>query len=416
MNKRIIVLSGTIVLMAITAAVTYSFSYRHAMKKFNNMVAGINERHAMYNKLGDIDQVIRQEYIDEIDEAYLKESLCNGYINGLKDSSCEYLTSAEYKLCLANRAGKTVNSGIDIIKNECGYIEVINVANESAAQEAGIKVGDIILKINNIDVKELSYTKCVRNLTGSIGSHISLSITRPSNINEKSNIDLNLKKYQGNPIDHHMINENVGYLAIHKFTNESVQSFYNAIDELQYQGAQGFIIDIRNNNIGDINNVAKILDKILPAGDIISKIDKASESKILYTSSDEEFSLPIAILINNETIGAAEIFASAIKDYNKGTIIGENTKGQTVENKIVPLSDGTAVNLPIAHYVTPNSGIITNVGLAPNIYIEMPIEAKYRLERRNLNVEDDNQLQEAIKTLNIPNDLSIDKENTNIEE
>lgn len=411
MNKKVLIISGIIALVALT----YTVSYNMAIRKFNNVISGINERQSMYNKISDIDQIIRQEYIGDIDENMLQEELAKGYINGLYNTDCNYLTPNEYKMYLAEKSGKTIDIGATFVKSLDSNIEITSIFEGSAAANANLKVGDIITKINGKDVSNIGFDKAIKLLQGNNNNKIDIDLYRNNSDIKQFSVTLQISQYQNSHILSRLINNNIGYINILNFANGSANEFYNVFDTLQYQGAQGFIIDLRDTAYGEISNVAELLDKILPAGDLISIVNKTGESKVVYKSGDEEINVPINILINNNTKGAAEIFASAFKDYSKGLIIGEPTAGKAFEIKSFPLSDGSALCIPIANYTTPKSGILTNSGLAPDFIINMSTDDKYKLQRYSLSDESDIQLKEAINKLPIP-EKSDSNDNNNLDE
>lgn len=396
-EHKINIIYITVTVIAMTVAVTYNIAFNVAMSHFNQKVAGINERQAMFNKLSDVDQSIRQDYVGTIDEKLLQESLCNGYIRGLTDAYSLYMPEEVYKIYNAFENGKSFNIGVTTIQNSKGQIEIVDVQPQSPAESAGIKKGDIILKINNYDTSTVKYEESLIKLNGTPGSKINICLLREQS--ETIKITVTCSKVEMNNIDYSIINNKVGYISIYRFDSLLPKKFEEAISELKNQGAESYIIDLRNNFFGNIEYSAKVLDCLLPAGDLISTVDKNGESKLLYTSGDSSMDLKFVVLVNKHTSGASEIFASAVKDYGAAKIIGESTAGKTTCNKVIPISDGSAILFPIAHYVTKDSVILTGVGLLPDKVITMPGDKKDLLIRRNLKLEDDNQVQGALKEL-----------------
>lgn len=396
-KNKVNIICTVVTLVAITVAITYNIAFNAAMSHFNQKVAGINERQAMFNKLSDVDQSVRQDYVGTIDEKALQESLCNGYINGLPDSYSLYMSEEVYKLYNAFENGKSFNIGVTTIQNGKGQIEVVDVQPQSPAESAGIKKGDIILKINNYDTSTIKYEESLIRLTGTPGSQIDIYLLREES--EALKVTVTCSKLEMNNIDYSIVNNKVGYISIYRFDNLLPKKFEEAVSSLKDQGAESYIIDLRNNFFGDMEYSAKVLDYLLPGGELISTIDKNGESKLLYTSGNLSMNSKFVVLVNKNTSGAGEIFASAVKDYGVAKIIGENTAGKTTYNKVIPFSDGSAILLPTAHYITKNSGVLTGVGLLPDKVINMPETKKELLIKRDIKIEDDNQVQEALKEL-----------------
>lgn len=298
-------------ILATAISITYVISYSSAVNKFNQVVAYLNERQAMYTKLSQIDQAIRQDYIGSIDENKLKSSVCTGYLSGIDDSNIVYFSAEDYDKYVRN--------------------------------------------------------KSVKNNTDSIGSL--------------------------------MLSEKTGLIAIYSFNNRTFGQFKDAIKNLSSSGMEKLVIDIRNNDSDNTEVVSKVLGEILPSGEILSTIDKMGTKEILYTSDGGELNLPLVVITDNGTKSGAEVFASAIKDYNKGALIGGKTAGEGYERKIISLSDGSVLSIPRANYVTLSGNIFTGSGIEPDVKVEMSDETKELLLNHSLSPFEDPQILESLKIL-----------------
>lgn len=392
-KKFIICMSVT--LIAVVIAITYAVGYNAAMNRFNKVLSEVNERQIMYAKLSEVDQVVRQNYLGQIDEEKLRESMCSGYISGIDQYYAEYLDAEEYKSYSDLKSSKYSDIGIQSI-NTNGNIEVVAVVDSSPAQKADIQKGDIITAIDSKSVKDIGYDKSILLLSKAIGSKTQIDFIR--NSEENKTVEVTHESYQKNPVTYTMLENNtIGKITISEFSSESVSAFDHAVSELKNNSAQSFILDLRNCKGNEITYAAQILDKILPDGALISTVDKNGESNVLYTSNAMEFQYPIAVLVNSGTSGAGELVASAIKDYQKGEVIGQTTAGNTTLKKDYPLSDGSAIIIDIAHYTTKSGNIITNVGVTPTKEVELSSEKRALLDRNNLSINDDDQVQSAIE-------------------
>ncbi len=388
--------------IAVVSAVIYPIAYNNAISNFNKKIAEINERQAMYSKLNLIDQSIRQDYIGIIDENLLQESLCVGYTNGLTDSYSMYMNSEVYKKYLAIESKKAYKTGATIIKNRKNQLEIVDIIEGSPAQSSGLQRGDILMMISNIDVEKMKYEEVLIRLSGSAGETIDIQVFRKNvdnNSGELVKLSVTCGKYNEDSLSHCLLENSVGYISIYDFNCEILEKFKNSVEQLKESGATTYIIDLRNNFSGKIEYGAKILDYLLPAGNLVSTIDKKGNKQVLYVSGPESFESKYILLTNENTSQTGEIFASAVKDFKVATIIGENTRGRTTKNSVVPLSDGSALMVPVAHYITLNENILTGLSVSPDIFVDMSISNQDLLNKKMLNVENDNQLQEALKLL-----------------
>lgn len=410
MGKKVSV-GVVIALVAITAAITFTLSYNMAMSKFNETVADVNERQQMYNKLSAIDQRVRQNYLGEIDESKLSDGICAGYIAGLADSKGQYMSAEKYKEFLAGTSENSVGIGVETIPDDDGNMEVVSVVPASPADQQGISKGDIIIKVGGKDVKRIGYSDATGKLDGAIGSSLDLELLRTVESGEESEDDVPAstletvkltivrQAYEKKNIDSHLINETIGYISITKFTSQTVEQFQQEVESLIKQGAASLIFDVRNCSGGDVEPVGKILDYLLPAGNLIGTIDKAGVEEFQIQSDAKELDIPMAVLTNDGTYGAAELFASAIKDYKKAGIIGEKTAGRGTQDKVFPLSDGSAIVISIANYVTMNGQIFTGIGIEPTAAVALDQDQRALLNRKSLPEGADPQIQAAVTYL-----------------
>ena len=402
-------LGATIALMAITAAITFSVSYMAAMNKFNATVADVNERQAMYSKLNEIDQTVRQNYSGAIDEEKLKDGICAGYISGLQDSAGQYLSPAKYQEYLSGIQENYVGIGVETVADSDGNMEIVVVFPNSPAQKQGIQKGDIIVKIDDSDVKRIGYAEAVSRLDGDVGSTVALTLLREETKEDdegKTAVQtqtlvktIKRSEYEETTVSSHFINGTIGYIRISDFAAATPEEFQTTLSGLQESGIASLVIDVRNNPGTDVEAAAKVLDTLLPAGNLISSVDKDGKETVLYTSDASELGLPMRVLQNDGTYSAAELFASAIKDYKKNTVIGETTAGRGNEEKAVPLSDGSAVIIAVGSYQTPKSGVFTGTGIAPDTEIAMSPEQRELFNRHSLSDTGDPQLQAAVTAL-----------------
>lgn len=411
MGKRL-PLGAAVSISAVTAAVTVSLTYVYAMNSFNSKVADINERQAMYQKLSEIDQKARQDYIGAIDEDALTDGICAGYVAGLGDSHAQYLSAQKYKEYLAANGEKSVGVGIKTVQDEDGNMEVTEVLPNSPAEKAGIKKGDVIVTMDGKEIARITYGDALNKLDGTAGTKVALGVLRPQAQNASSSsaassgaaaqsltFTVTRAEYTDRTITYAMINGNAAYLKISEFTGDTPTNFSTALNKLVGEKACGIVVDLRNNPGGSVESAAKVLDLLLPAGNTVSSRDKSGKVTVEYTSKTGEVDLPVSVLMNGSTYGAAEIFAADIRDFKKGLLVGEKTAGYGTKDEAVPLSDGSAMILSVADYLTVGGETFQGTGIKPDVGKSLTDEQKSLLERNQLPFSEDPQIQAGVTAL-----------------
>ena len=388
---------------AAAAAVTVSLTYVYAMNSFNSKVADVNERQAMYAKLSEIDQKARQDYVGEIDEQALTDAICAGYVAGLGDSGAKYYSAARYQEDRAGLTGRNVGVGVSTVQDEDGNMEIVDVLPGSAAEKAGLQAGDVVLAIDGREVIRLTYGEAVNKLDGTAGTTVELSVLRPAagegGQAETLSFTVTRAEYVQRSVTSAVINGNVGYLAVSQFREDGSSAFSEALSSLLRQGVVGLVIDLRNNSGGDMQAMAESLDMLVPAGSTVTSRDSSGTETVEYTSSANEIGVPVSVLVNGSTYGAAELFAADVQDYGKGLVVGEQTAGSGEKLEIIPLSDGSAMMLPIAEYLRIGGGEITDSGVTPDVEKSLDEDQAALLLRRRLEPQDDAQVQAAVTAL-----------------
>ena len=407
MSKKLS-LGATVSLMAITAAITVSLTYVYAMNNFNSKMADVNKRQAMYTKLSEIDQKVRQDYIGNIDEAALNDGICAGYVAGLSDLNGKYMSAQKYKTYLSGTAKNNIGVGIQTIQDEDGNMEIIDVLANSPAQKSNLKKGDIITAINGKEVIRISYGEALNQLDGAAGSVVKFTLLR--RMGEKASgsqsiplqsltISVTRAEYRTKTLITALINGNVGYLRLTDFKEETAAEFEKAVNDFTKQKAVGLVIDLRNNSGSNVEAMAKVLDVLLPAGNLVNSVSKDGKTTVEYTSDAKQTALPISVITNSSTYGAAELFAGDIRDYKKGMLVGEKTAGFGTKDQVLPLSDGSAIIIPVAKYATMGGTSFNGIGINVDIQKSLSVTQKNLFDRRSLAGGDDPQLQAAVGAL-----------------
>ncbi len=409
MSKKVS-LGAAVSIAAIASAITVSLTYVYAMDSFNKKVADVNARQAMYQKLSEIDQKARQNYVGTINESALTDAICAGYAAGLGDSHAQYLSAAKYREYLSASDSKSTGVGVHTVQDSDGNMEVIGVMPKSPAEKAGVKTGDVIVSLDGKEIQRITYGEALNRLSGTAGTRVTLGILRqasgtqpgPSSSAAQAQaltLTVTRAEYEENMISCSIVSGNAGYLKISEFTDTVPQDFNEDLSKLVRQGAVGLVIDLRDNPGGKVESAAEVLDTLLPAGNTVSYRDKSGKVTVECTSNSNEVNLPVSVIVNRETYGAAELFAADIRDFKKGLVVGERTAGYGVRDEAVPLSDGSAILLSGAEYLTAGGKTFNGTGVNPDIPKDLSEYQQAQLKRNLLVMRDDPQIQAAVTAL-----------------
>lgn len=366
MNKKISFgVALTIAIMFST--VTFIMTMIYAQNDFNGKVYDLQQREKMYQKLSEVDTRVRKDFYGNIDEEVLKDNIVKGYVNGLGDKYAMYLTAEQHAQAMGGFEGQMVDIGIIPEPDLSGYIKVVKVKADSPAFLSGIEPGDIITKVDDLAVNVDNYDVAVDAFKGEPGTDVILTVRHGGS--EKTHT-ITRRRVEIVTTDSYVI-EGVGVIRITEFNDNTLSQFKNALDNCIAQGAKGIIFDVRNNPGGTMESVAEILDMILPQGPIVSSTDKEGKTTVLYESDSSELIFPMACLINGKSASAAELFAQALKDYQKAKLVGTQTFGKGSMQKIFPLSDGSALDITVALYNPPKSPNFDGIGVKPDFEIKL---------------------------------------------
>lgn len=393
MNKKIS-LGATITLMILAAAITFSVTMIYYMDVFNGKVYNLKERETMYSQLSELDRIVRTNYVGSIEEEELNEALADGYIKGVGDRYGRYFTAEEYEAYMIDLEGRMVGIGAIITQDPSGYMLISEVYSESPAEIVGLQVGDLIVKVDEMDVNAENYAAAVEALRGEEGSKVNITYRREA---EDTTIEITRRKVDIPTVFTRMISGNVGYVQVVEFTDSTAKQFSARVDELINQGAAALIFDMRNNGGGTITSVTEMLDKLLPEGEIVSATYKDGTTKVLAKSNADEIDLPMVVLTNENTASAAELFTQALRDYGKAQSVGETTYGKGTMQAVKKLNDGSAVNVTIAYYLPPSGVSYDRIGIQPDYEVTLTEEMKANLA--NLDETTDPQLKKALEVV-----------------
>lgn len=347
-------------------------------------------------KMQTLEQVIDTYYYgEEITDEQLQNGVYEGIVAALGDPYSEYYSKEELEEALDSNQGISYGIGAYISMNQQMQLAMISgVMEDSPAQGAGLREGDIIYQVDGESTQGLSLTQVVSRVKGKEGTTVHLTIYREGEPDYLEVDIVRAKMIETETVQYGMLesNEDIGYLQITEFDEVTVDQYTEAMAELNGHGMKGLILDLRSNPGGDLDAVVEISRKILPEGLILYTEDKEGNRKEYTCDGSRELQIPLVVLVNGYSASASEILAGAIQDYNKGTLIGTTTYGKGIVQRIHSLDDGTAIKLTVSAYFTPAGRNIHGVGIEPDIVLEYDYEA-------NEADGTDNQVDKAIEVL-----------------
>ena len=347
-------------------------------------------------KIDELMSYIDLYYNDDYDEEDIRNAIYAGTLEGLGDPYSVYYTADEYKDMQINTSGNYYGIGAALSQDaKTKEVTISKVYEGTPAEEAGLKDGDQIIKVNDTESTSKELSALVQEIRGEEGTTVHLQVYRASN-NKTFEIDVERKNVELPSITSKMLDGGIGYIQISEFQSKTDEQFKSALADLKKQGMKSLIVDVRSNPGGLINAASNILDQILPEGTVVYTEDKYGKRED-YTSDSNCLDCPIAVLVNENSASASEIFAGAIKDYNYGTLIGTKTFGKGIVQTVFPLEDGDAVKITTAKYYTPKGNYIHEVGIEPDIELTYKYSGP---EDGAYDMKYDNQVQKAIEVLN----------------
>ena len=346
-------------------------------------------------KIDELMSYIDLYYNDDCDEDDIRNAIYAGTLEGLGDPYSVYYTADEYKDMQISTSGKYYGIGAALGQDaKTKEVTISKVYEGTPAEEAGLRDGDQIVKVNDTVSTSEELSDLVQKIRGEEGTTVHLKIYRAST-KKTFEVDVERKNVELPSTTSKMLDGGIGYIQISEFQSETEEQFKSALADLKKQGMKSLIVDVRSNPGGLITAAANILDQILPEGTVVYTEDKYGKRED-YTSDSKCLKCPIAVLVNENSASASEIFAGAIKDYNYGTLIGTKTFGKGIVQTVFPLEDGDAVKITTAKYYTPKGNYIHGVGIEPDINLTYKYSGP---EDEAYDMKYDNQVQKAIKVL-----------------
>lgn len=351
----------------------------------------------IYDKIdlfGEVLNKINKEYVEEIDQSEAMDAAINGVLQSL-DPYSSYMSPESFENMQTETSGEFGGLGIEV-SMEAGVVKVISPLDDSPAYEAGVKAGDYIVKINNIQVQGKTLNEAVEIMRGPVGSDIEITVRRKG-VKKALVFNITRKIIKVRSVKSKIIDNNIGYIRLTAFNENSSNQIKKKINEFnKNENIEKFILDLRNNPGGLLSQAIKITDFFLSSGEIVStKSRQENENRKWFAQAGDILNgETLVVLINNGSASASEIVAGALKDHKRAILVGENSYGKGSVQSIIPLRNKGAIRLTISKYYLPSGESISEVGVSPDIVIAEDND-NFRID-----TDSDNQLTYAIKLLN----------------
>lgn len=345
-------------------------------------------------KLEAIEDVIDEYYYQDadIDVGTMTEGMYKGMVNALGDPYSVYYTEEEWNDLMQETAGIYFGIGAYLMIDPSTRLgKISGVIENTPAEEAGLRADDLLYLVDGESTMGMELSEIVSRIKGEEGTKVHLTIYREGE-GDYLEIDVERRQIEAPTVKYEILENNIGYIQITEFDDVTTDQFTEALAVIKGSGAKGLVLDLRGNPGGSLNVVVDIARQILPKGLIVYTEDKYGERDEYTCDGKNELDMPLVVLVNGNSASASEILAGAIKDYDKGTLVGTTTFGKGIVQRVLPLTDGTALKLTISAYYTPKGNNIHGVGIEPDVVCEFDGDAYYDRDV-------DNQLEKALEVL-----------------
>ena len=335
-------------------------------------------------------------YVEDFDDSIVEEMLYSGMVAGVGDRYTYYMSEEMLDQYLENANGNFDGVGIEVYTNQEGEVVISRVMEGQPAELAGLQEGDVIVGVDGEDMRGKLLNDVAAKIRGKAGTAVTIEVFR-KNTEETLKMTMNRAVVEMESVDSRMMKGNIGYISITGFKENTYEQFKASLDALMEQGMQGLILDLRDNPGGLVKSVYHIGEELLPEGTMVYTLDKDGKRDDLKCD-DKYLDIPLAVLVNENSASASEILAGAVKDTGRGTLVGMQTFGKGLVQRLFTLPDGSGLNVTIQKYYTPNGTSIHGVGVQPDEVLQLP-EEHLTKALADIPEAEDNQLQKAAEVL-----------------
>ena len=359
------------------------------------MTVGLVSNQIPSSKLITLENLILERFPGEVDQTAMEDAAADAMVNAIGDRWSYYVPASEYDALEESMNNSYVGIGASISNPETGGFVVQSVVKGGPAEQAGMEPEDVIVQVDGESVEELTMSDLTDRIKGEAGTQVSITVMRQG---EAVTLYITRNQVDTEVTESNLINGSIGYVKIKNFVARSADETIAAVKELMDQGADQLIFDVRFNGGGYEDELIKILDYLLPEGTLLSNVDKDGKEEV-FTSDESHLNVPMAVLINEDSYSAAELFAAVLHEYGAATTIGTNTVGKGYYQNLFQLEDGSAVDLSVGRYFTSKGENLEGIGLTPDVEVDLSDEDYAALYYGTLAQEDDAQLQAAVELL-----------------
>lgn len=334
----------------------------------------VNQR--QFPRMDELNKLIEENYLFDVDEKKVEESVYKGLFQGLDDPYSVYLDEEDYQSLMESTSGKYAGVGIVVSVSDDDFITVVSPIEGTPASEAGIRTGDKIIQVDEVSYTGSQMDEAVDKMRGEPNTDVNVTISRPvkDKADEVFDVTLTRRIIQNHTVKSQILNGEIGYITINQFDENTYKEFSSEYNKVKKEGAKGIILDLRNNPGGVLPITVQIADMLLPKGPVVKTVDKHGNEEVESSGASME-DLPMTVIVNEGSASASEILAGALKDYGRAVIMGETTFGKGIVQRIFPLSEnvetGPGVKLTISEYYTPKGTKIHEIGVEPDIKSEL---------------------------------------------
>lgn len=391
MNKKIS-LGIAISLVAIGCAITFVLTWTVSLNIYNSKIGTSQNYEGIYEKLQEIDATVRQNYIGTVNDDILEASTINGYISGTGDKYASYIAPSAYYELQQTQAGVILGAGFEAEEDSSGYLKITTVYKGSSAELNGVLAGDIITAIDGKSLLSMEPGQAMERISGEVGTRLALQLLRDG---ESISVNLIRQQLEIESVTSKILDGNICYIQVTTFNAKTSDQFITALTAAKNMGAKALIIDLRQNGGGVTSALKPILNQFVPSA-IAATVEYSDGSRktLIETDSENSLDIPMAVLVDNGTVSAAELFASVLRDECGALLVGTQTFGKAVMQNTYAFSDGSALTISVGKIYT-SSGTWDGSGLKPDYVTELPAGAV----PGNISDDADSQLQKAIEVL-----------------
>ena len=378
LKKKFLVILSYLAVAAASVAITMCFTYKPAH----------------YTKLEELADLLDERFIGDVDRKAMEDDAAAAMVAALGDRWSYYIPASDYGSYEDQKKNSYVGIGVTVVETEYG-IMVSDVAEGGSAKEEGILVGDVIVAVDGTRVEGKTVNEVKEMIQGDSGTSVEITVARDE---EEKAFTVKRRTIKTKVATAKMLEGNVGLVTIKNFNTNCAKETIAAIESLVDQGATSLIFDVRNNGGGYAEEMNKVLDYLLPAGQLFKTVDYRGKEEVTKSNA-KCLEMPMVVLVNGSSYSAAEFFAAALWEYNWATVVGQQTSGKGYFQVVYKLYDGSAVGISIGKYVTPKGVSLEGVGITPDRVVEVDNKTASAIKNGKLDPMEDPQILAALEVL-----------------